>query len=77
MPLSCVLSAMKVDSAYHFYTRAAFLIDASRVLKPGGTFAAVDIVVASDGNVVEGSLVSHTWQRQLVCKLVGIPLANM
>ena len=96
MPALKCLSALHLndaplvfDSAAHpverACTRAAFLREASRVLKAGGSFAAADIVVASDHALNEdrsssssrsGEL-SHTWQRRLVCKLIGIPLDNM
>ena len=61
-----------LDSAYHFCHRRDFLVEAARVLRPGGTFGAADIVNSDED--------SGTWtlfRRRVVGAIVGIPMKNV
>ena len=83
-------AVLAIDAAYHFRSRAAFLREAGRVLRCGGTFGAADIIAASvpetaapltdsKGGLFQGieSSQQHSWLRWLICSIVGIPLINI
>jgi SAM-dependent methyltransferase len=61
-----------VDAAYHFDTRAAFLAEARRVLRPGGRIAWTDMVL----NVpLEGGLTRN--RVRALSRAVGVPPDNL
>ena len=69
-----------LDCAYHFRTRASFLATASELMKPGGRFAAADIIVASPQNGAEPQGWAAIWRsgaRRLIALLTDIPAANL
>jgi MPBQ/MSBQ methyltransferase len=70
-------AVLAVDAAYHFRPRAAFLREAGRVLRPGGTFGAADIIAAEAAGASVERQEQHSWARWLVCAIVGIPLCNV
>ena len=81
-----------LDCAYHFDTRAAFLGAAGSLLRPGGRFAAVDLLVAEDDEEEgERPRLGSTWRlirrraracwrwglRRAVAAMTDIPAANL
>jgi cyclopropane fatty-acyl-phospholipid synthase-like methyltransferase len=70
-----------LDCAYHFRTRASFLATASSLMKPGGRFAAADIILASPrSGEQQGRRWGALWRtcaRRLIALLTDIPAANL
>ena len=68
-----------LDCAYHFDTRETFLRSAGALLRPGGRFAAADLVVA-DGDGEQSSLLLRWWRRiarRVVAAVCDIPSDNL
>ena len=65
-----------LDCAYHFATRARFLREAAAVLRRGGRYAAVDLVVPDEPSR-RGSWGWRPLARMLVAAGCGIPRANL
>lgn len=68
-----------LDCAYHFRSRSRFLLAAGRALRPGGRFAAVDLV-SGPLAVRPTSGLSALWRsgaRRAVAALCSIPPANL
>lgn len=75
----CVLC---LDCAYHFRTRASFLHAASRALRLGGRFAAVDLIAVECDDAAHAALPwwRVTWRsvaRRAIGVLCDIPAANL
>ncbi|KAG8462296.1 hypothetical protein KFE25_012116 [Diacronema lutheri] len=65
-------AVVSVDACYHFDTRERFLRGAYDALRPGGRFAAADVVSACGAP----SLAVRA-QRAAFCAIAGIPPANV
>jgi SAM-dependent methyltransferase len=80
-------AALCLDCAYHFRTRARFLASAAKALRPGGRFAAVDLVAApppAQTAALSPAWVPARWRaawrrcaRRAVALLCDIPAANL
>lgn len=56
LPLSaaCCEHVLSIEAMWHFPSRADFLAEAARILRPGGTLAVVDLLVAPDAAAAVG-----------------------
>ena len=64
-------AVVALESAFHFDTRKRFFEEAARVLKPGGVFAAADIVMSQRGFAWRHWF-TNLWLSAFFC----IPLVN-
>ena len=77
---ACFDVVLCLDCAYHFPSRSAFLQSAARALRPGGRFAAVDLVVASPderSRTLRWRSLWRTAARRLVAAACDIPSENL
>lgn len=82
-----------LDCAYHFGSRAAFLRAAARAMRPGGRFAAVDLVIGEEEDAADDNSAGadgaarrfrrfwrSLWRsvaRRVVAAACDIPAANL
>jgi SAM-dependent methyltransferase len=75
LPDACCDVVTALECAFHFDTRAAFLAEACRVLRPGGRIALADIIPAAPA----GGALRRRWQRaswRALARALSIPGAN-
>ena len=66
-----------IEAAMHFRSRLAFLVEAERILRPGGRLILTDMVVTAPNNVVPPSNVTPSTEAYLsVCRGAGFSVAG-
>jgi SAM-dependent methyltransferase len=75
LPDACCDIVTAVECAFHFHTRADFLAEAFRVLRPGGRLVLADVIrAAPEPEVLRRRVQDFTWSQ--FAQKFAVPAAN-